>query len=457
MIHRYTLNGFHIVLDAHSGSIHSVDPLAYDVIGLFESAPPEEIVARMLEKYRDDPGVDEAAVRECAADVAALKASGKLFAPDPYEGLPLPAKKPFVKALCLHAAHACNLNCEYCFASQGRYRGERALMPYEVGVRAIDFLLENAGPHRTLDVDFFGGEPLLNWDVVKRLVAYARGREPETGKRFRFTLTTNGVLLDDEVIDFANREMHNVVLSLDGRREVHDRFRRDHSGAGSYDRIVPKFRKLAESRGERGYYVRGTFTRFNADFLSDILHIADLGFTQISMEPVVAAPGDPCALTDEDLPLLMDQYEALALEMLKRQREGRPFTFYHYMIDLAHGPCLIKRLAGCGSGTEYFAVTPQGDLFPCHQFASEPSMRVGNVWDGVTNPGLTAEFGRLNACARPECRDCWAKLYCSGGCAANAYHATGAIDGVYDYGCRLFKKRIECAIMLKVAQAQAAP
>ena len=454
MIHQYTLNGYNIVLDVHSGSVHAVDPLAYDVIARFESASPDEIVRRMLEKYAADPAVDEKEIRSCIDDVTALKEAGKLFAPDPYEDFSVPPRKPYVKALCLHVAHACNLNCEYCFASQGRYQGERALMSYEVGVRAIDFLIDNAGPHKTLDIDFFGGEPLMNWDVVKRLVAYARGRETASGKRFRFTLTTNGLLVDDDVIEFSNREMHNVVMSLDGRKEVHDRLRRDYAGQGSYDRIVPKFQKFAKSRGKKSYYVRGTFTHENTDFLSDILHIADLGFTEISMEPVVSAPGDRSALTEADKPVLLEQYELLAKEMLRREREGRGFTFYHYMIDLTHGPCLIKRLIGCGAGTEYFAVTPQGDLFPCHQFASDPSMKVGNVWDGVTNRDVTGEFAKCNIYARPECQDCWAKLYCSGGCAANAYHATGSITGVYEYGCELFKKRIECALMMKVAQSQ---
>lgn len=454
MIHEYKLNGYNIALDVYSGSVHAVDPLAYDVIGLFEAEPPDEIVRQMLLKYRDDPSIDEQEIRDCISDVASLKSSGKLFAPDPYAGAELPPRKRFVKALCLHVAHACNLNCEYCFASQGRYQGERALMSYEVGVQAIDFLIANSGPHKTLDVDFFGGEPLMNWDVVKRLVAYARGREAESRKRFRFTLTTNGLLVDDDVIEFCNREMYNVVMSLDGRKEVHDRLRRDYADQGSYDRIVPKFQRFAKSRHERGYYVRGTFTHENTDFLQDILHIADLGFTQISMEPMIGSPADPHALTEADLPTLYAQYEQLAQEMLKREKEGRGFTFYHYMIDLAHGPCLVKRLTGCGSGTEYFAVTPQGDLFPCHQFASDPSMKAGDIWNGVTNHELTERFARCNIYAREECQDCWAKLYCSGGCAANAYHATGDITGVYDYGCKLFRKRIECALMIKAAQAQ---
>jgi uncharacterized protein len=453
MIHRYQLNGYNIVLDVYSGSVHAVDPLAYDIIGLYDDVPADEITARMIAKYRCDPQIDEAEIRECLSDVAQLKARGKLFAKDPFAGAGLPRKAPSVKALCLHVAHTCNLNCEYCFAGQGHYQGDRALMRFEVGAQAIDFLIAHSGSHRMLDIDFFGGEPLVNWDVVKDLVAYARGKERQSGKKFRFTLTTNGVLVDDEVIEFSNREMHNVVLSLDGRRQVHDRLRRDCSGGGSYDRILPGFRRFARSRNEQGYYVRGTFTHLNTDFTQDILHIADLGFTQISMEPVVAAPSEPYALTDQDLPVLLDQYEQLALDMLRRQREGRGFTFYHYMMDLAHGPCLHKRMTGCGSGTEYFAVTPWGDLYPCHQFVSNPDMCMGNVQDGVTNHELTDAFLKCDLSARPECQDCWAKLYCSGGCAANAYHATGQLTGIYEYGCKLFRKRIECAIMIKVAQA----
>ena len=351
-------------------------------------------------------------------------------------------------------AHTCNLNCSYCFASQGKYHGDRALMSFEVGKRALDFLMENSGTRRNLEVDFFGGEPLMNWQVVKDLVAYARSVEQEKGKNFRFTLTTNGVLIDDDVIDFCNKEMSNVVLSLDGRKEIHDATRVDYAGKGSYDKIVPKFQKLVEARGGKGYYMRGTFTHRNPDFTKDVFHMADLGFTELSMEPVVCAPDDPMALTPEDLEIVKEQYEILAKEMLKRQKEGRPFTFYHYMIDLTQGPCIYKRISGCGSGTEYMAVTPWGDLYPCHQFVGEEKYKLGDIWNGVTNDALREEFRSCNAYARPECADCWAKLYCSGGCAANAYHASGSIRGVYGPGCELFKKRIECAIMMKAAQEQ---
>ena len=444
------------MLDTCSGSVHAVDEVAYDIIEMYKSASEEEIVAAMLEKYAHMPDVTKEDVLLCIEDVRALEEAGKLYSEDKYEDLARNYKNNsnVIKALCLHVAHTCNLNCSYCFASQGKYQGERAVMSFEVGKQAFDFLIANSGTRRNLEVDFFGGEPLMNWDVVKQLVAYARSIEKEKGKNFRFTLTTNGLLIDDEVIDFVNKEMSNVVLSLDGRKEIHDIFRKDFAGNGSYDRIIPKFKKLVESRGGKGYYMRGTFTHNNVDFTNDILHMADLGFTELSMEPVVCAPDDPCALTDEDMPKLFEQYEILAKEMIKRKKEGRPFTFYHYMIDLKNGPCIYKRITGCGSGTEYMAVTPWGELFPCHQFVGDPKYSLGNIWDGVKNKECQDEFRSCNAYAREECRDCWAKLYCSGGCAANAYHATGSIGGVYKYGCELFKKRIECAVMMQVAESE---
>ena len=456
MVHQYKLHGYKIVLDTCSGSVHAVDDVAYDIIALLPQTGDDDIVHQIRQKYGDRPDVTEDEVRACIADARSLIADGKLYSEDKYEQLAIDYKNNsrVIKALCLHVAHTCNLNCSYCFASQGKYHGDRALMSFEVGKRALDFLVENSGTRHNLEVDFFGGEPLMNFDVVKQLVAYARSIEKEKGKNFRFTLTTNGVLLTDEVTDFLNAEMHNVVLSLDGRREVHDRFRRDLQGRGSYDRIVPNFRRFVERRGDRGYYMRGTFTHENTDFTNDILHMADLGFTELSMEPVVCPPGDPYALTEDDLPVLCGQYEKLADEMLRRRREGRPFTFYHYILDLKNGPCIYKRITGCGSGTEYMAVTPWGELFPCHQFVGDEKYSLGNIWDGVTNTAVQDEFRRCNAYARPECRDCWARLYCSGGCAANAYHATGSITGVYGYGCELFKKRIECAIMLQVAEAE---
>ena len=456
MVHQYKLNGYNIVLDTASGSVHTVDDVAYDIIEMYKELPAEEITDRILEKYKDTADVDRAEVLECLEDIAALEKAGKLFSKDEYEDLAISFKNnsKVIKALCLHVAHTCNLNCSYCFASQGKYQGDRALMSFEVGKQAFDFLVANSGTRRNLEVDFFGGEPLMNWDVVKQLVAYARSIEKEHNKNFRFTLTTNGILIDDEIIDFLNKEMSNVVLSLDGRPDVNDHFRRDYAGNGSYERIVPKFKRLVEKREGKGYYMRGTFTHNNVDFTNDIFHMADLGFTELSMEPVVCPPNDPYALTDEDLPKIFEQYEILAKEMIKRKKEGRGFTFYHYMLDLKHGPCIYKRITGCGSGTEYMAVTPWGELFPCHQFVGDPKYSLGNVYDGVTNTEIQDEFRSCNAYARPECKDCWARLYCSGGCAANSYHATGSISGVYKYGCELFKKRIECAVMMQVAEAE---
>lgn len=454
MVHLYKLNGYNIVLDVFSGSVHAVDDVAFDAISMYETHTPEEIKKALAEKYKNE-GVTLQDLDEVLSDISELKTDGKLFTEDQYADKAFDFKNRHteIKALCLHVAHTCNLNCTYCFAAQGKYHGERALMSFETGKRALDFLVENSGKRRNLEVDFFGGEPLMNFEVVKQLVAYARSIEDKCGKHFRFTLTTNGVLLDDEVTEFANRECHNVVLSLDGRKEVHDRLRKTINGKGSYDTIVPKFQKFVKARGDKGYYVRGTFTHNNTDFTNDIFHMADLGFTELSMEPVVCAPGEEYALTEEDLPVLFEQYEILAKEMLRREREGRPFTFYHYMLDLTGGPCIYKRISGCGSGTEYLAVTPWGELYPCHQFVGDPKYSMGNIWDGVTNKALQDEFKLCNAYARPDCKDCWAKLYCSGGCAANAYHATGSITGTYHYGCELFKKRIECAIMLKVAEA----
>ena len=455
MIHQYRLGGYNVVLDVCSGSVHVVDDVAYDIIAMYEYESKEDILLEMEKKYLGVDGITKEDILECFEQVAELESQGKLFSPDTFEPMAGKLKEKtsgVVKALCLHIAHTCNLNCSYCFASQGKYHGERAVMSLEVGKRALDFLVENSGTRRNLEVDFFGGEPLMNFEVVKELVAYSRSIEKEKGKNFRFTLTTNGVLIDDDVIDFANRECHNVVLSLDGRREIHDRFRVDYAGRGSFDRIVPKFQKLVEARDGKGYYMRGTFTHANPDFLEDIKVMLDLGFNELSMEPVVCAPGDPAELTDEDMVIVKDQYEKLAELMLERHKEGRPFTFYHYMIDLTGGPCIYKRISGCGSGTEYMAVTPWGDLYPCHQFVGEEKYKLGNIYDGVTNTRAQCEFAECNVYAREECRNCWARLYCSGGCAANAYHATGSVKGVYEKGCELFKKRMECAIMLAIAK-----
>lgn len=457
MVHQYKLNGYNIVLDTCSGSVHSVDAVAYDIIEMLgKNEPHENIINAVLNKYGHMPDVTREDIKECINEVELLKANGQLWSNDPYEELAYTYKNNsnVIKALCLHVAHTCNLNCSYCFASQGKYQGERALMSLEVGKRAFDFLIENSGSRKNLEVDFFGGEPLMNWDTVKELVKYARSQEKKYNKNFRFTLTTNGLLIDDDVIDFANREMSNVVLSLDGRPEINDHFRKDYLGSGSYEKIVPKFKKLVEKRGGKDYYMRGTFTHNNTDFTNDIFHMADLGFKELSMEPVVCPANDPYALTEADLPIIKEQYEILAKEMLKRKKEGRPFTFYHYMLDLKNGPCIYKRITGCGSGTEYMAVTPWGELYPCHQFVGDEKYSLGDIWKGVTNKEVQNKFRSCNAYARAECKDCWAKLYCSGGCAANSYHATGNINGIYEYGCELFKKRIECAVMLQVAEEE---
>ena len=455
MIHQFQLHGYNIVLDVCSGAVHVVDEVAYDVIAMFEGNTKDEVVKAVFAKHQS-LGVTLEDVAECYDQVTQLANEGKLFTPDTFEPMAGDLKKKtsgVVKALCLHIAHTCNLNCSYCFASQGKYHGERALMSFEVGKRALDFLVENSHGRTNLEVDFFGGEPLMNFEVVKQLVAYARSIEKEKGKNFRFTLTTNGVLIDDDVIDFANREMSNVVLSLDGRKEVHDRFRVDYAGKGSWEKIVPKFQKLVEARGGQNYYMRGTFTHHNPDFLKDIQTMLDLGFDELSMEPVVCASGDPSELTMEDLPIVLAQYEELAKLMMERDKQGKPFTFYHYMIDLAGGPCIYKRISGCGSGTEYMAVTPWGDLYPCHQFVGDEKFKLGDIWNGVSNTAIQDEFMQCNVYARKECRDCWARLYCSGGCAANAYHATGSVKGVYKYGCELFRKRMECAITVAVSRA----
>lgn len=452
MIHRYKLNGYNIVLDTYSGGVHCVDDLSYDIIGMLdEEINREKIKKEMIKKYN----ISESDIEETLGQIDSLIEKGMLFTEDNFKGQSLDLKKrdSVIKALCLHVAHTCNLNCEYCFAGQGKYHGEDALISFEVGKQALDFLVKNSGTRKNLEVDFFGGEPLVNFDVVKQLVKYARSIEKEVGKHFRFTLTTNGVLLDDDVIDFLNKEMNNVVLSLDGRKEVNDAKRKTLNGQGSYDIIVPKFQNFVKKRGDKEYYMRGTFTRNNLDFTNDIFHMLDLGFKELSIEPVVSKPDTDYALREEDLSLIYEQYEILAKEMIKRRREKNPFTFYHYMIDLSGGPCIYKRITGCGSGTEYLAVTPNGDFYPCHQFVGDKNFLMGNVKDGITNTKLRDEFKLCNVYSRKECENCWAKLYCSGGCAANSFHTTGSINGVYEYGCKLFKKRIECAIMVKIAEA----
>ncbi len=456
MVHQYKNNGYNMVLDVASGSIHVVDDLAYDMIALFENTPKEDLVAQMLQRYAGTDGIDEGEIRETYADIEELRESGQLFTEDIYRDSVIDFKKrqTVVKALCLHIAHDCNLACRYCFAEEGEYHGRRALMSFEVGKKALDFLIAHSGHRRNLEVDFFGGEPTMNWQVVEQLVAYGREQEKIYDKNFRFTLTTNGVLLNDEMMDFCNREMGNVVMSLDGRKEVNDYMRPFRNGKGSYDLIVPKFLKFAESRHQERYYVRGTFTHYNLDFASDVLHLADLGFKQISMEPVVAPPEADYAIREEDVPVICAEYDRLAQEMIRREKEGRGFNFFHFMIDLTGGPCVYKRLSGCGSGTEYLAVTPWGDLYPCHQFVGQEEFLLGNVDEGITKPEICNDFKLCNVYAKDACRDCFARFYCSGGCAANAWNFSHDINGAYEIGCQLQRKRIECALMIKAAEAE---
>ncbi len=450
------MNGYNIIIDQNSGCVHSVDEATYDIITMYEEKSKDEIKRIILEKYKDDDDVTESDIELCFEDIEALKNDGRLFAEDTFEQTAADFKKRqgVVKALCLHVAHDCNLACKYCFAGKGEYDGPKGIMSLETGKRALDFLVEQSGTRKNLEVDFFGGEPLLNWEVCKQLVAYGRELEKKHNKNFRFTLTTNGLLINDDVIDFCNREMGNVVLSLDGRKSTNDAMRISRNGTGSYDLIVDKFKKFADARNQAEYYMRGTYTRNNLDFASDIIHMADLGFKELSMEPVVCSIDEPYSLRNEDLPTLKEQYQILADEMLKRYRSGNGFTFYHYMIDLDAGPCIVKRVSGCGVGTEYLAVTPSGELYPCHQFVGDDKFLLGNIWDGVKNKEVLNQFEGCNVYSHKECKDCFAKLYCSGGCAANAYHTTGSVNGIYEFGCELHKKRIECAIMLKVAEAE---
>ena len=451
LIHRYKSNGFNIVLDINSGCIHLVDEVTYEVLPYLEEGLGTEAIAEKLENKYNREDI-ETSVRECNK----LKEDGMLFTKDVYENVIEEFsnnRQTVVKALCLHIAHDCNLACRYCFAEEGEYHGRRALMSYEVGKKALDFLIANSGSRKNLEVDFFGGEPLMNWQVVKQLVEYGRSQEEAHNKKFRFTLTTNGVLLNDEIMEFCNREMSNVVLSLDGRKEVNDKMRPFRNGTGSYDLIVPKFQKFAEKRGDRDYFVRGTFTHNNLDFGKDVLHFADLGFKKMSVEPVVAPDEEPYAIKEADLPQILEEYDRLAAEYVKRHKEGRGFTFFHFMLDLTQGPCVAKRLSGCGSGTEYLAVTPWGDLYPCHQFVGNEDFLLGNVDTGVTNTAVRDEFKLCNVYAKDKCRDCFARFYCSGGCAANSYNFHGSITDAYDIGCEMQKKRIECAIMIKAALA----
>ena len=450
MVHQYKNNGYNIVLDVNSGCVHVVDDMVYDIIEAYKNDNLDSVRDELVSRY------GESEVSEGIQEVDTLIKDGALFTKDQYKDYIIDFKKrqTVVKALCLHIAHDCNLACNYCFAGKGEYQGERELMSFEVGKKALDFLIANSGKRRNLEVDFFGGEPLMNFEVVKKLVAYGREQEKIHDKHFRFTLTTNGILIDDDVIEFANKEMDNVVLSIDGRKCVNDAMRPTRNGKGSYDIIMPKFKKFAESRNQDKYYVRGTFTHNNLDFAEDVKHLADEGFEQISMEPVVSLPEEPYAIREEDVPIICEEYDKLAKFIIERRKEGKWFNFFHFMIDLSGGPCVAKRLSGCGSGTEYLAVTPTGDLYPCHQFVGEDDFKLGDVFNGIKNTELVDCFKTCNVYAKDKCKDCFARFYCSGGCAANAYKFHGNINDAYDIGCELQRKRVECAIMIKAAEAE---
>ncbi len=461
-----------MIIDAASGAVHSVDDVAYDAIErldtevcrsecdpkavLNDSRLRTEISSEIARKH----GITMEDAAETLEDIAELCENGLLWSEDPFEQAAdeIKIKQSVLKAICLHVAHGCNMDCEYCFAGKGDYSGKSGIMSAEVGKRALDYLVEHSGARRHLEVDFFGGEPLINWDVCKEIVAYGRELEKKHNKLFNFTLTTNGVLIDDDVIEFTNREMGNVVLSMDGRRETHDRMRHSKTGGGTYDLIMDNFKALVDSRLKNAgrsseYYMRGTYTAYNKDFAADVLAMADLGFRETSIEPVVSDPDVPYALHEDDLPQLYEEYEKLALEMLAREERGEGFSFYHYTVDLTGGPCIYKRVAGCGVATEYLAVTPTGDLYPCHQFVGDDNMIVGNIYEGITHPE-TVDFFRNgnNIYTRDDCKDCWARLYCAGGCAANNYHSNGDINKVYRFGCKLHRKRIECALMMAAAR-----
>ena len=473
LVHQYKSNGHNIVLDVNSGQIHLVDDLVYDIIAMYENYDKETIVNKLIKKYNDtqydylfiedeqetinnNESIRRQAVLSAIEDIEELISEGSLFSEDIYEEYiqDFKSRETVVKALCLHIAHDCNLACRYCFAEEGEYKGKRGLMSYEVGKQALDFLIANSANRRNLEVDFFGGEPLMNFKVVKDLVKYGREQEKIHNKKFRFTLTTNGVLLDDDIIEFANKEMSNVVLSIDGRKEVHDYMRPSHNGKGSYDLILPKFKKLAESRNQDNYYVRGTFTKNNLDFSEDVKHLAELGFKQISIEPVVSPPEDPYSIQEKDLSFIFEQYDKLAKYMIEKREAGEDFNFFHFMIDLSGGPCVAKRLSGCGSGTEYLAVNPWGDLYPCHQFVGQEEFLMGNVFDGIIRTDTVEKFKETSVYSKEKCKECFAKFYCSGGCAANSYNCHGTINDIYDIGCEMQRKRVECAIMLEAEKAQ---
>lgn len=449
MIHKYKLGGFNIVLDVNSGGVHIVDELTYDMLDNvelpFEEKCPEKVIKKLSKYY----SVDE--IESCYNEIVELYNDQILFSEDDYEKYADYSVASPVKAMCLNIAHDCNLRCKYCFASTGDFGKGRKLMTFETGKKAIDFLLEKSLDRKNLELDFFGGEPLMNFDVVKQIVEYARSREAEYGKKFRFTITTNGVLLDDDKIDFINREMSNVVLSIDGRKEVNDYMRKRVDGSGCYDKIMPAFKKLVEKRGDKEYYVRGTFTKNNLDFSNDVFDLYNNGFDQISVEPVVCEASADYAITEKELPAIFKEYERLAERILDNEKKGKKFNFFHFMLDLDQGPCAIKRLRGCGCGNDYVAITPDGDIYPCHQFVGIEEFKMGNIDEGTFDTNMKSYFSKTHVYTKPECKKCWAKFYCSGGCNANNYQYAGDVHNAHKLSCQLQKKRLECAIMLKAA------
>ena len=450
MIHKYKLNGYNIVLDTNSGGVHVVDDITYDLLDNvkppFDSECPQKVIDKLSIFYPVENIVS------CYNEIVELYNDKILFSEDDYERFAKYSVASPVKAMCLNIAHDCNLRCKYCFASTGDFGTGRKIMTFETGKRAIDFLIEKSEDRENLELDFFGGEPLMNFDTVKQIVEYARSREKECGKHFRFTITTNGLLLDDDKIDFINKEMSNVVLSIDGRKETNDNVRIRVDGSGCYDSILPKFKKLVEQRGDKEYYVRGTFTKYNIDFSEDVFSLYKEGFDQISVEPVVCDSENPYALTEKELSEIFKEYERLAERILANEDKGEKFNFFHFMLDLDQGPCAIKRLRGCGCGNEYVAVTPDGDIFPCHQFVGIDEFKMGNLYEGTFNQDMKSDFAAAHVYTKPECRECWAKFYCSGGCNANNYMYAGDVHNAHKFSCQIEKKRLECAIMLKAAR-----
>lgn len=450
MIHKYKLNGYNIVLDTNSGGVHVVDDITYDLLDNvkppFDSECPQKVIDKLSIFYPVEN------IISCYNEIVELYNDKILFSEDDYERFAKYSVASPVKAMCLNIAHDCNLRCKYCFASTGDFGTGRKMMTFETGKRAIDFLIEKSEDRENLELDFFGGEPLMNFDTVKQIVEYARSREKECGKRFRFTITTNGLLLDDDKIDFINKEMSNVVLSIDGRKETNDNVRIRVDGSGCYDSILPKFKKLVEQRGDKEYYVRGTFTKYNIDFSEDVFSLYNEGFDQISVEPVVCGSENPYALTEKELSEIFKEYERLAERILENEEKGEKFNFFHFMLDLDQGPCAIKRLRGCGCGNEYVAVTPDGDIFPCHQFVGIDEFKMGNLYEGTFNQDMKSDFAAAHVYTKPECRECWAKFYCSGGCNANNYMYAGDVHNAHRFSCQIEKKRLECAIMLKAAR-----